>query len=288
MNKDALEKLRTEGNRRIQAYLAGEEVLAPEDIANAGNPGWFNSSDTIWKVNSDPALLVGGLASLLIQTLHPQVMAGVADHSNYESDPLGRFRRTGRFVGATTFGTEAIAQQSVDLVNAIHKHIVGKTPDGTPYDATDPHLLGWVHVTEIYCFWKSFDAFGPKDHGLNADEYVKQSTKTALALGYQDAPTTWVELEQTLDSYRPECNYGKQASQAVKFLLAPSVVPLAFKPAYLGVSAAALSLLPRWAIEMLMLPVPPVVTPLVIKPAASKLAELLRWFAIDPSQRSLS
>ena len=38
-------------------------------------------------------------SALLLQTLHPLAMAGVADHSGYRDDPLGRLRRTAQFVG---------------------------------------------------------------------------------------------------------------------------------------------------------------------------------------------
>ncbi len=49
-------------------------------------------------------MMVGGVAALLLQMLHPAVLAGVWDHSNFRTDMLGRLRRTARFIAMTTYG----------------------------------------------------------------------------------------------------------------------------------------------------------------------------------------
>ncbi|MGV8553892.1 oxygenase MpaB family protein, partial [Pseudomonas aeruginosa] len=46
----------------------------------------------------------GGIGALLLQMLHPLALAGVWDHSNFRDDLLGRLRRTGQFISATTYG----------------------------------------------------------------------------------------------------------------------------------------------------------------------------------------
>lgn len=71
----------------------------------AGDPGWFGPSSLAWTVHAELGpMLVGGLSALLLQTLHPLVMQGVADHSNYQEDPFGRLRRTADFLAVTTYG----------------------------------------------------------------------------------------------------------------------------------------------------------------------------------------
>ncbi len=50
-------------------------------------------------------MFIGGLSALLLQSLHPLAMAGVAAHSGYRGDPWGRLARTSRFVAVTTFGS---------------------------------------------------------------------------------------------------------------------------------------------------------------------------------------
>ena len=57
-----------------------------------------------WRVHGDvTTMMVGGIAALLLQMLHPAALAGVWDHSDFESDRLGRLRRTARFLAVTTF-----------------------------------------------------------------------------------------------------------------------------------------------------------------------------------------
>ena len=50
------------------------------------------------------SMMVGGVAGLLLQMLHPAVLAGVWDHSNFRNDMHGRLRRTARFIALTTYG----------------------------------------------------------------------------------------------------------------------------------------------------------------------------------------
>jgi len=57
-----------------------EAYLAPDGVARL--------------VHADlPSMLIGGVTALLLQMLHPLAMAGVAEHSGYREDPLGRLRR---------------------------------------------------------------------------------------------------------------------------------------------------------------------------------------------------
>src|SRR3546814_10934185 len=88
--------------------------------------------------------------------LHPGVLSGVCDHSNFRSDMLGRLRRTAQFISGTTYGSREQALALISRVKAIHDHVHGQLPDGTPYSAHDPDLLTWVHVTEVTSFLHSY------------------------------------------------------------------------------------------------------------------------------------
>ena len=87
-------------------------------------------------------------------------MTAVAEHSGYRGDMWGRLARTSTFLAATTFATATDAQASVDVVRRIHDRITGTMPDGTPYVASDPHLLMWVHVAEIDSFLRAHVRYG--------------------------------------------------------------------------------------------------------------------------------
>jgi len=287
MTQSISSSVKEQGNKILSDFFSGDEALKPSEISTKSNPGWFTPDDVIWKVNTDSSLLVGGLSSLLLQTLHPLVMSGVSDHSDYRVDPLGRLNRTGKYVAATTFGKAEIAQQMVDTVNAIHKKIIGNTPKGIDYDATDSHLLKWVHITEVFCFLHAYQTYGPKKLDKSEmDSYVAQMSSVVKKLGVIDPPLTYSELESDLHMFRSECETSFQSEEALKFLLTPSFIPATAKPAYVLVSAAALHLLPLWVRKMLLVPLPPVITPLAVKPSTKYLIKTLRWFQINPSERA--
>ena len=272
-----LDRIRADLGRGIRQMLAGDDEPPARPVPIEDDPGLFGPDSATWEVHGDAAMIVGGVRALLLQTLHPPTMAGVADHSTYRSDPLGRLHRTGRFIGATTFGTTEEAEQAIVAVRRIHTRITGTTPDGTPYDATDPHLLQWVHCTEIDSFLRARERYGATPLGPGrADRYVEEMAVVAERLGVVDPPRTQAELRRTLSSYRPELAVGRQARETVRFLAWPPL-PLAARPAYAVTFSAAVSMLPGFARRRLWLPVAPLAEPLAIRPAATALLRTLGW-----------
>ena len=74
-----------------------------------GDGGLFGPGSAAWKVHGDfTTMMIGGIAALLMQMLHPGALAGVWDHSNFRKDMLGRLRRTAGAIGA--FFTAALPQ----------------------------------------------------------------------------------------------------------------------------------------------------------------------------------
>src|SRR3954465_9027560 len=105
-------------------------------------------------------MFIGGLRALLLQSLHPLAMAGVAGHSGYRGDPWGRLQRTSYFLAVTTFGLASDAEATVARVKGIPRRVHGVAPDGRPYAASDPHLLKWVHVAEVDSFLRTHQRYG--------------------------------------------------------------------------------------------------------------------------------
>ena len=89
---------------------------------------WFEPGSPITRVHGDASMFIGGLSALLLQSLHPLAMAGVAAHSGFRGDPWGRLARTSRFLAVTTFGSAADAQRTVDQVRAIHRRVPAWRP----------------------------------------------------------------------------------------------------------------------------------------------------------------
>jgi len=117
----------------------------------AGDAGLFGPDSVTWRIHADfPGMLAGGLSSLMLQALHPRVLAGVYDHSNFRHDLVGRLRRTTAFVAGTTYAATDQARHLIERVRRIHQQVRGTTADGLAYAADDPDLLTWVHVSEAY------------------------------------------------------------------------------------------------------------------------------------------
>ncbi len=193
--------------------------------------GWFEPGSPIMRVHGDASMFIGGLRALLLQSLHPLAMAGVAQHSDYRSDPWGRLQRTADFIAATTFGPATEAERAIEVVRRVHAHVVGVADDGRPYAANDPHLLRWVHLAELDSFLVAHDHYGTDPlRGPDRDEYVAQSGVIARALGVPAPPVTERGLRDQLRSFRPELQSTPAARDAARYLLIQPPLPLAVAP----------------------------------------------------------
>ena len=226
--------------------MAGDD--APERaqrIWGAEGERWFTSDDPIWRVNADAAMFPGGISALLLQSLHPSAMAGVAGHSGYKGDPWGRLQRTSHYLAVTTFGTIADAEQAIAHVRSVHRLVRGTDELGRPYAADDPHLLRWVHVAEIWSFLTAFQSYAAEPlTPAEADLYVQQTNRAASLLGATDLPTTVQELDEVIAGYRPELESTAAAREATRFMLLNPPVPLAARPGYALIAAGGVALLP--------------------------------------------
>ncbi len=251
------------------------------ELLEADGPRWFAADRPIRQVHGDAAMFVGGVRALLLQSLHPLAMSGVAQHSDYRTDPWGRLQRTADFLAATTFGTAEQADAAVRRVHDVHRRVRGRAGDGRLYAANDPHLLAWVHLAEIDSFLAAHQAYGARRlTPPEADGYVADTAQVARALGVPRPPTTVEELRAGLAAYRPELRPIPEARDAARFLLVPPV-PLLARGPYAVLYAAATSLLPWWARWQLRLPILPVSERTVVPVAGKALVRSMRW-ALTP------
>jgi len=278
-----LDRVRSAVGSAIFARVAGTDGPANRArIHLTPGPRWFAEDAPIRRVHGDASMFVGGLRALLLQSLHPLAMAGVAGHSGFRGDPWGRLQRTSTFLAVTTFGTAEHAEQAVERVRAVHSRVRGTTAAGEPYAASDPHLLGWVHVAEVDSFLRAHQAYGsqPLD-AAGRDRYVAETAQVAAALGVVDPPRTETELAAQLAAYRPELRGTPAARDAARFLLLQAPLPLAARLGYGVLAAAAVGLLPRWARWPLRLPYLPLTEATVVRAAGWSITSGIR-FALTP------
>ncbi|MDT9594205.1 oxygenase MpaB family protein [Nocardioides zeae] len=272
------------GTRRRLGDALFSRVAGPEGprqrarIHGAPGPRRFGPGDPIARVHGDASMFVGGMRALMLQALHPAAMAGVAEHSAYREDMWGRLHRTATFIAATTFATDADADAAVAAVRRIHERIVGTMRDGTPYAASDPHLLRWVHVAEIDSFLTAHQVYGARPlDDAEADTYVAQAAHVAEALGARDVPHTRAELDATLQAYRPELRGTPEAREAVRALLVEPPLPLAARVPYATLAAAAVGLMPAWTRLPLRLPWLPVTERTAVRAVGRVATGTIRW-----------
>ena len=125
------------------------------------DPGLFGPESITWKIMGDVSSFIGGIRALLIQAAHPEVAAGVANHSTYRDDPLGRLSRTASYVTATAFGAMPEVEKSIKMVSSAHRPVVGTSSRGEKYSAGNPEMAAWVHNALIDSFLVSYQNFGP-------------------------------------------------------------------------------------------------------------------------------
>lgn len=251
----------------------------------------FSPDSMVWQVHGDVvSMMVGGVSALLLQMLHPVVLAGVWDHSNFRTDMLGRLRRTARFITATTYGERAEAEAAITRVRAVHSRLGGALPDGTPYRADDPALLAWVHVSEAWSFLAAWQHYG--DHRLTPaqqDLYYAEFSNIGTALGADAVPRNRADTDQMFRAMHPALKADDRTRQVARLVLDHTPSNLLATPLQRIIMQAAVDLLPEWARRMHRLNPSPLLVKPVIRSGTRQVAKTLRWaFQGDGSKTRLS
>ncbi|QWC57558.1 DUF2236 domain-containing protein [Erythrobacter sp. 3-20A1M] len=249
----------------------GQQPVPPSDDA------LFERDSPIRMVHADiVGMMVGGIRSLLLQMLHPHALQGVLDHSNFRADMHGRLRRTARFISVTTFGQRDDARSAIERVNRIHAKVTGTLPDGSPYTASDPRTLAWVHMAEATSFLAAYlRLVRPGMPGHEQDEYYRQFAVVARALGADPVPVDRAGAEAIFRELRGDLATSPAAREVADLVLnqRPEGAPPALQ-AMLG--AEAVGLLPPFARSMLGLERPGL-TALPASVATRAMGRTLRW-----------
>lgn len=246
-------KLQQAFGKRFRRIITNSPDGVPEwltQIENGNDFGLFKPTDAPWVVHGDLATLVGGIRALLMQALHPGSLAGVAQHSRYEQDPLGRLAGTTKWLTILTFGSkEAIAQESA-RVNGMHKQVVGQYEDKPghkkDYAASDQDLLLWVHIAFTDSFLIAHEFYGARAIPNGSDAYVSLWSKAVEPLGLAQAPQTRNELKITIQNFDPLLRADQKTLDVVKFIKKPPLSRAARFAYAIMFQAAAVTIEPKY------------------------------------------
>ena len=175
-----------------------------------------------WKVIGDVAAFLGGIRALLVQSAHPEVVAGVEDHSRYRTDPLGRLNRTSYFVTTATFGAMPEVESAVETVRAAHQGVAGLSSRNLAYTAATPELAAWVHNTLTESFLVAYREFGLGLTTEEADRFVAEQTRIGEMLGADPLPASAAGLGEWVRSH-PALAPSPGMRSAVAFLRRPPI-----------------------------------------------------------------
>jgi uncharacterized protein (DUF2236 family) len=230
-----------------------------EEMRRGSGKGLYGPEDAPWIVHADFATLVGGVRALLMQTLHPGTLAGVAQHSRYEADALGRLAGTTKWLTISTFGSMEAIEHEAQRVNALHERVRGtyinRDGETVEYAASNEDLLGWVHIAFTESFLVAHQTYSARPIPGGADEYVRDWARSVEPLGLFVAPRSEPELREAIQELHRTgvLQVSEKTFKVVKFLRRPPLHRTALIGYTLLFAAAVVTLPPEFR-RMLGLP----------------------------------
>lgn len=226
---------------RLQAIGGGKvDYSAP-----AGDPGLFGPDSLAWRVHANPvALAVGGVAAVILELAEPRVRTGVWEHSIFRTDPLTRMQRTGEATLITTYGPTAAAEARVAMVTRMHQRVGGVTPEGQAYQALEPELMTWVHVTASWGFLNAYRRYVEPLSPAEQDRYYAEGGRLGRMFGAPEPPDSTAGVAAWFDRMRPKLVAHPIIDEFLGIVSTTSPLGLAGRALQPLVVEAAIDLLP--------------------------------------------
>jgi uncharacterized protein (DUF2236 family) len=225
---NCLRALLSAASRPLQGRLASlvyPPGTQPADFLQPpGEAALLDAGSVSWRVFANPvALLVGGVAAVLLELAEPRVRSGVWEHTTFRSAPLPRLQRTGYAAMLTVFGARSRTEAMIRGINAGHARIAGRTPAGAPYRADDVELLTWVHATATFGFLQGYVRCVRPLDAARRDAFYAENQASARLYGVASPPGSERDLQALFDRMRPLL---KPSDIVLEFLAIMRAMPL--------------------------------------------------------------
>jgi len=227
------------GARKIDfARPPGEEALLPPDSVS-------------WRIFKNPiALLIGGMAAVILELAEPSVRTGIWEHSSFRKDPMGRLQRTGLAAMVTVYGARSIAEPMIAGVVRMHAKVAGETSAGLPYSANDGRLLTWVQATAGFGFAEAYSRYVDPLSQVDFNALHREGALASRLYGALAAPKSRAELQSLFDSMRGRLEPSPIVFEFLQFMReAAFPAPLLWMQRMLV--RAAVDIIPDWIRECL-------------------------------------
>jgi len=188
----------------------------------------FLQNSLYWKINREWLISFAGPRAVLLEMAHPLVAAGVAQHSNYRTDPFGRLYRTMKTMTEISFGNDETARPALASLHACHAHVSGVSADAhATYHANDPQLRLWVWATLVDSVVRVYDRFVTPLTYADKGAYYDDCVRLARLMGIPASviPITYTEFNLYLGAMLESATLtvSCEARAVVKALFAPTV-----------------------------------------------------------------
>lgn len=269
--------------------LTGAKSNLDDFMTPKGDPGLFGPDSVTWRVHANfTAMMVGGLSSLMVQSLHPRALSAVWDHSDFRNKLKDRLGRTASFVAATTYGSKSMAMGAIGRVNMIHANIRGTDLDGQPYIANEPDLIRWVHLAEVSSFLHAYQHLSKTPLSASAcDLYIQEMRQIGHLLGAVDLPDSWPATQEALADYRSALRFDARARE-IHTVIENFPTDLLDKPFMLLTLRAAWDVMPVWLLQRMEKQPACVLQVLVTKSALVAASEPVQWMLDKQGVRALA
>jgi uncharacterized protein (DUF2236 family) len=237
-------------DRLLRDRIAPPPGMSVDFTAPADAPALFAPDSVSWRVMKNPvALIIGGVAAVILELAEPRVRTGVWEHTTFRRDPMTRMRRTGYAAWVTVYAPAEAARAMIAGVVRAHGRIEGLTPAGVPYRANDEELLNWVHATAGFGFFEAYSRFVRALPPQELDRVYAEGATSAALYGAHGAPRSARETETLFATMAPKLERSDIIFEFLQIVRAAPVLPL--RRLHHPMIRAAVEITPPWAREIL-------------------------------------
>ncbi len=251
---DRLARLSWPLQRRL-AGLVYPPGTQPDDFSQPpGEAALLDPDSVSWRVFGNPvAMLVGGVAAVLLELAEPRVRTGVWEHTTFRMQPLARLQRTGYAAMLNVFGARSRAERLIGHVNRAHVRIEGVTPSGQAYRADDVELLTWVHATATFGFLEAYARCVRPVAAADRDRFYSENQESARLYGVIEPPDGEAALHSLFETMQPSLEPSAIVLEFLGIMERMPLLPWGAGPLQRLLLRAAVQCLPAWTRDRLHL-----------------------------------
>jgi uncharacterized protein (DUF2236 family) len=212
-----------------------------------GEAALFAPDSLSWRIFKNPvALLIGGIAAVILELAEPAVRTGVWEHSTFRKDPMGRLQRTGLAAMVTVYGARSVAESMIARVVRMHAKIAGETPAGVPYSACDANLLTWVQATASFGFSEAYSRYVDPLSEAEFDAVYCEGAPVSQLYGVLAGPRSDAQRRALFDSMRGRLEPSPVIFQFLEIMRVTPAFPRPLHWMQRLLVRAAVDLIPDW------------------------------------------